>query len=272
MNPPSLFDEIRTIDEDAIRAAHRRALALGLETTRLDAQSDCHALMCMSIEHLMNAALISESLQVQAAIIGDPASRLLVTLLRRLRDSSAAATLLLSRALEVHSRDTGRDPDGWREEALSGVAVELSRSDRGVGRVSAAEVSRSAMLEVSSALLRSAHAPVVVPRHLATAIGRTTAIFLLAGELLARVFEQAPAASAPRGWDGLIPAGTWPHLMVALTPPERAELHGVLLGLAPGARRRVVDELLSQIEWMSFGAAMLVAIFRAGRRPIASPR
>jgi hypothetical protein len=272
MNPPSLFDEIRTIDEDAIRATYARALAHGLETTRLDAHSDCHALLCLSIEPLMHTALIAESLQVQAAIIGEAASPLLISLLRRLRDTTAGATVLLARALEVHGRDTGRDPDGWREEALSGVAVELTRRERGAGRVSAAEMSRSAMLEVSSALLRNAHAPVVVPRHLATAIGRTTAMFMLAGELLARIAERAPAARAPRGWDGLIPAGTWPHLMVALTPPERAELHGVLLGLAPNARRRVVDELLSQIEWMSFGAAMLVAIFRSGRRPIASAR
>jgi hypothetical protein len=51
--------------------------------------------------------------------------------------------------------------------------------------------------------------------------------------------------------------------MVALRPRERAELHGVLLSLAPDTRFRVVDELLSQIEWMSFGTAMLVALFRA---------
>jgi hypothetical protein len=261
MNPPSLFSETAlTTDEEEIRSAHRRAVARGLDITRTEAHCECHALMCVAIEQLLNTALTAESFQTQATNFGDPSNPLLASLLRRLRDSSASATLLLSRALDIHASDTGRESGAWMDDAARAAQVVLAG---GKGRPTVAEVARSATLEVSSALLRIAHSRMVVPRHLATAIGRLLAIFVLAEELLYRAGERGRVNDAPRGWDGLIPPGSWAHLVVALSPSERAELHGVLLGLAPETRGRVVDELLAQVQWMSFGTAMLVALFRA---------
>jgi hypothetical protein len=179
--------------------------------------------------------------------------------LRRLRDASASSVLLLSRALDAHASDSGREPGAWQDDVARAASAVLA----GRGRPSIGEVARSAILEIASALLRIAHSRMVVPRHLATAIGRMIAIFVLSEELLPRAEGRGRLADAPRGWDGLIPAGAWTQLMVALRPNERAELHGVLLGLAPETRGRVVDELLAQIAWMSFGSAMLVALFRA---------
>lgn len=259
MNPPSLFLEIDLSDDDGLRAAHRRAVAYGLDITRTDAQCECHALMCVSIEHMLTVALVAESYQSQATMLGDPSNPILASQLRRLRDASASSVLLLSRALDAHASDSGREPGAWQDDAARAASAVLT----GRGRPSVGEVARSAMLEVSSALLRIAHSRMVVPRHLATAIGRVTAIFVLADELLARSEGRGVVADAPRGWEGLLPAGAWPQLMLALRPRERSELHGVLLGLAPETRGRVVDELLGQIEWMSFGTAMLVALFRA---------
>ncbi|WP_028057773.1 hypothetical protein [Candidatus Solirubrobacter pratensis] len=259
MNPPSLFAEILLAADDDVLAAQRRAVAHGVDITRTDAQWECHALMCVSIEHLLTVALAGETYQGHAATLGDPANPLLATQLRRLRDASACSVLLLSRALDAHACDSGREPGAWQDDVVRAACALLA----GRGRASIGEVARSAILELSSALLRIARSPMVVPRHLATAIGRMTAIFMLVEELLARAGGREGAPAAPRGWDGLLPPGAWPHLMLALRPNERAELHGVLLGLAPEARGRVVDELLSQLEWMPFGTAMLVALFRA---------
>jgi hypothetical protein len=215
--------------------------------------------MCVSIEHLLTVAMAGEAFHNQAVMLGDPSNPVLASQLRRLRDASASSVLLLSRALDVHASDTGRESGAWQDDVARAASAVLA----GRGRPSIGEVARSAILEVSSALLRVAHSRMVVPRHLATAIGRVTAIFIVAEELLARAEGRGRVVDAPRGWDGLLPPGAWPHLMVALRPRERAELHGVLLGLAPDTRLRVVDELLSQMEWMSFGTAMLVALFRA---------
>jgi hypothetical protein len=259
MNPPSLFAEIALADEDEVRAAHRRAVAHGIEITRTETQCECHALMCVAIEHLLTVALAGESFHGHAAMLGDPSNPVLAAQLRRLRDASAGSVLLLSRALDAHASDTGREPGAWQDDVARAAAAVLT----GRGRPTIGEVARSAMLEVSSALLRIAHSRMVVPRHLATAIGRVTAIFILTEDMLARSEGRGRVVDAPRGWEGLVPAGTWPQLMVALRPRERSELHGVLLGLAPETRHRVVDELLAQVEWMSFGTAMLVALFRA---------
>jgi hypothetical protein len=259
MNPPSPFAEIFLSDDDDILAAHRRAVAHGIDITRTDAQCETHALMCVSIEHLLTVALAGESYQAHAAMLGDPANPVLATQLRRLRDASASSVLLLSRALDVHAFDIGREPGVWQDDVVRAASAVLA----GRGRPSIGEVARSATLEVSSALLRIAHSRMVVPRHLATAVGRVTAIFVLASDLLARAEGRGHVTDAPRGWEGLLPAGAWPRLMIALRPHERAELHGVLLGLAPETRGRVIDELLAQLEWMSFGTAMLVALFRA---------
>jgi hypothetical protein len=259
MNPPSLFAEIYLTDDDDVLAAQRRAMAHGIDITRTDAQCETHALMCVSIEYLVSTALAGEGFESQASMLGDPANPVLATQLRRLRDASASCVLLLSRALEVHAADTGREPGAWQDDVVRAASAVLA----GRGRLSIVEVARSASLEVSSALLRIAHSRMVVPRHLATAVGRVTAIFVLADELLVRAEGRGRPAEAPRGWEGLLPSGAWPYLMIALRPHERAELHGVLLGLAPETRGRVVDELLSQLEWMSFGTAMLVALFRA---------
>jgi hypothetical protein len=215
--------------------------------------------MCVAIEHMLTVTLASEAFQGHAAMLGDPANPLLATQLRRLRDASASTVLLLSRALDAHASDSGREPGAWQDDVVRAASAVLA----GRGRPSMGEVARSATVEVSSALLRIAQSRMVVPRHLATAIGRMTSIFMLADELLGRAEARGPVRDAPRGWDGLLPAGAWPQLMLALRPNERAELHGVLLGLAPQTRGRVVDELLSQLEWMSFGTALLVALFRA---------
>jgi hypothetical protein len=259
MNPPSLFAETALTDEDEIRGAHRRAVARGLDITRTEAHCECHALMCVAIEQLLTVALTAESYHTHVMTLGDPANPVLASQLRRLRDASASATLLLSRALDAHAADTGREPGTWQDDAARAAAAVLSAK----GQPTVAEVAHSSMLEVSSALLRVAHSRMVVPRHLATAIGRVVAVFMLAEEMLSRAGERGRVNDAPRGWDGLVPPGSWPQLMVALSPRERSELHGVLLGLSADTRGRVVDELLAQIEWMSFGTAMLVALFRA---------
>jgi len=260
MNAPSLFAEIALSDEDDVRSAHCRAVAHGLDITRTDVHCECHALMCVSIEHMLTVALSAESFQSHATMLGDPSNPMLASQLRRMRDASASSVLLLSRALEAHASDSGREPGAWQDDAVRAASTVLT-AER--GRPGTGEVARSAILEVSSGLLRIAHSRMVVPRHLATAIGRMTAIFVLADELLARAEGRGRVADAPRGWEGLVPAGAWPQLMVQLRPRERSELHGVLLGLAAETRGRVVDELLAQIEWMSFGTAMLVALFRA---------
>jgi hypothetical protein len=262
MTPPSLFAELDlSDDQDDIRAAHRRAIVHGVEVTRTEAHCEAHALMCVAIEPLLTVATVGESYQSHVASLGDPSNPLLASQLRRLRDASAGSVLLLSRALDSHASDTGRDPGAWQDDVVRAASTVIA----GRGRPSIGEVARSAILEVSSALLRIAHSRMVVPRHLATAIGRLTAVYLLAEELLARSeLRSGRVADAPRGWEGLIPAGSWPQLMISLRPRERAELHGVLLGLPSETRFRVVEELLAQTEWMSFGTAMLVALFRAG--------
>ncbi len=260
MNAPSLFAEIALTEDDDVRAAHRRAIAHGLDITRTEVHFECHALMCLSIEHMLTVALAAEGFQNHASTLGDPSNPILASQLRRICDASASSVLLLSRALEAHASDTGREPGAWQDDAVRAASTVLA-AER--GRPGASEVARSAILEVSSGLLRIAHSRMVVPRHLATAIGRMTAIFALAEELLARAASRGRVSDFPRGWEGLLPAGAWPQLMVQLSPRERAELHGILLGLAPDTRGRVVDELLAQMEWMSFGTAMLVALFRS---------
>jgi hypothetical protein len=261
MTPPSLFTDLALPHEEGdVRATHRRAVSHGLEITRTEAHCEAHALMCVSIEHLLTVATVGESFSFHVASLGDPSNPLLASQLRRLRDASASSVLLLSRALDSHASDTGREQGVWQDDVVRAASTVLA----GRGRPSIGEVARSAILEVSSALLRIAHSRMVVPRHLATAIGRVTAVYALAEDLLLRAETRGRVADAPRGWDGLIPPGSWPQLMVALRPRERAELHGVLLGLAPETRFRVVEELLAQTEWMSFGTAMLVALFRAG--------
>jgi|GEM_PF-2769612 len=260
MTQPSLFDEISSTDEDGVRAAHRRALAHGLEITRTDAHVECHALMCVSIEQLLNVAMTAESLQGHIAMLGDPTNPLLHTQQQRLRDASASAMLLLARALDAHGVELGREPGAWQDEATRATIAVLAG---GKGAPSASEVARTAMLEVSLSLLRLADSRMAVPRHLATAVGRIAAIFMLTEQLIVRGGDRGLLPDVPRGWDGLVPQGSWPYLLSALAPRERAELHSVLLGLSAATRGRVVDELLAQLEWMSFGTAMLVALFRA---------
>jgi len=193
MNAPNLFDEISASGEDAIRAAHRWAVAAGVDVTRLDGERErahtAHTLMCLSIEPVLTVAVSCECFQAQAAIVGDPASPLLHPGLRRLRTSSAGATRLMSRALEVHARDTGYLPDAWAERAHEAAATVLDGGDGGLEpprRPGAADVARAAVSAVSAALLASEHDRMAVPGELAAAIGCTTALFMLATELLGR--------------------------------------------------------------------------------------
>src|SRR3954469_21533606 len=118
MNPPSLFAEIFLPDDEDILAAHRRAVAHGIDITRTDAQCETHALMCVSLEHLLTVALAGESFQAHAAMLGDPANPVLATQLRRLLEATASSVLLLSRALDVHATDIGREPCAWQDDVV----------------------------------------------------------------------------------------------------------------------------------------------------------
>jgi len=126
--------------------------------TRTEVHCECHALMCVSIEHMLTVALSAESFQSHATMLGDPSNPLLASQLRRECATRAPVpVLLLSRALEAHASDSGREAG-----RLAGRrrARRLDRAHRRTGTAGHRLRWRArAILEVSSGLLRIAQQP-----------------------------------------------------------------------------------------------------------------
>jgi hypothetical protein len=184
-----MFTVIDGRSEPAIRRAHRGAISRGaLQAAEADAAPDVddpsHALMCAAARHALDLALLTQTFETHAGIVGHPADALMAPLVCALRDESAAVVRTTWQALQVHARDVGYSAERWEDRAVAVTSDVLSDEGGSLDSpVRPADVARAAGLEVTCALQATAEDRMAVPGHLAGAEGLAAALFMLAREL-----------------------------------------------------------------------------------------
>lgn len=187
----NLFAEIGAPDADAIArdlhaAISHGARVVGTEPTA-ERRRGSAALMCASGEILVEVALVSQALQRQVMLLSDPADPLLVELLELLRDTSAAASRLLWRALEAHPRDSYQ-LDAGRDGVtrVAGAVLGRDAERQGLPPRPPVTIARAALGELFEALAAETTDRTMVPVRLAASLGYVVSLHMLAGTLLER--------------------------------------------------------------------------------------
>src|SRR3954452_18824582 len=106
-----------------LERVYREAVAHGADLTGLDAAEERTA---TTLELLAAITVRVPHLTLLLASLAEaptPLSPGAACVVREARRQSAAIARLAHRALEVHARDVGYDPEAWRERALLGATA-----------------------------------------------------------------------------------------------------------------------------------------------------
>jgi hypothetical protein len=180
-----ILQALPACDREAVRAGLDTAIAYGIDSTGIDADTErtlgSHDLMCRAGEAMIDLALVAQIFKSQVRL-GDalPASTLEATS-RMLRDTSAGCTRLVSRALEIHARDTGYSRDVWMITAYDTTNLFLLDSlDIGPSRIANVPplFTRIAARSLFDALAASRSDRMAVPGYLADSLGANLALFM----------------------------------------------------------------------------------------------
>ncbi|MBJ7353230.1 MAG: hypothetical protein JHC98_00235 [Thermoleophilaceae bacterium] len=165
---------------ESIARAHGTAIAIGgnFTGTSYDIETACSTqdLLCLAGDAAVDLAMIAQIFE--AAPTADEHAAML-------RSASAGVARLTARALEIHARDTGYDPDVWIAGALDETALVMS-DDRDLmfnGLRAGGETVTLARRIASSIFAALACAPadrMGVPGHVANALGASVALFMVA--------------------------------------------------------------------------------------------
>jgi hypothetical protein len=168
---------------DSIARAHGAAVAVGgnFTGTSYDIEATCSTqdLLCLAGDASVDLAMIAQIFEVAPSADGHA---------EMLRSASAGVARLTARALEIHSRDTGYDPEVWIAGALDETALVMS-DDRDLmfaGLRAGGETVALARRIASCIFAALACAPadrMGVPGHVATALGASVALFMVADSI-----------------------------------------------------------------------------------------
>jgi hypothetical protein len=173
--------ELGNQGRESIVRAQGAAIAVGGNFTgsSREAETACTTqdLLCLAGDAAVDVAMLAQIFEA-APDTGDHA--------RMLRQASAGVERLTARALEVHARDTGYDPDVWIARALDETEVVMSDdSDPLFENLRAGGETITLARQIASCIFGAlACAPadrMGVPGHVANALGASVALFMIAG-------------------------------------------------------------------------------------------
>lgn len=165
---------------ESIALARGTAVAVGGnftgQTAELEKTCSTQDLLCLAGDASVDAAMIAQIFEA-APDTYDHA--------QMLRDAAAGVARLTARALEVHARDTGYDPEIWIAGALDETELVMSddRDPMFTGLRAGGESVALARKVSSSIFAALACAPadrMGVPGHVANAHGASVALFMIA--------------------------------------------------------------------------------------------
>lgn len=172
---------------DAIERAHDSAIALGIDFTGRDAESErllsTQHLLCATGNAVVDLAMIAQVFHAQSEFDGDAVSHAAHDQARALRDASAGVARLTTRALEVHARDTGYSTDIWLADAADETERLMTDDHDPLFTPTVPTVIEMARKVASDLFAALAAAPgdrMGVPGHLARALGASVALFMVA--------------------------------------------------------------------------------------------
>lgn len=164
----------------SIAHAHEVAIATGGNFVGLshEVERTCTAqdLLCVAGDAAVDLAMVAQIFE--AAPEGEEQARML-------RETAAAVARMSARALEVHSRDTGYDPEVWIANALDETEFVMSDDQDPLfaglrtGGESVALARRTASC-IFAALACAPADRMGVPGHAAAALGSSVALFMIA--------------------------------------------------------------------------------------------
>ncbi|MBJ7459309.1 MAG: hypothetical protein JHD02_09000 [Thermoleophilaceae bacterium] len=166
---------------DAIAQAHGTAIAVGgrFTGTSYESEAICSTqdLLCLAGDATVDLAMIAQIFEAS------PEAHEHAQLLR---SAAAGVARLTARALEIHARDTGYDPEVWIADALDATELVMSddRDPMFDGLRAGGECIALARRTASCIFAALACAPadrMGVPGHIADALGASVALFMIAG-------------------------------------------------------------------------------------------
>jgi hypothetical protein len=180
-----LLQALPACDRASVRKGLNSAIAFGVDASGIDpeieATMNAHDLMCRAGEASIDLALIAQVFKSHVRKGTDIPADELQRSARMLRDSAAATTRLVTRALETHARDMGYASDIWLITAYDTTNLFLLDSlDVGETRVAAMPplFARIAARSLFDALASSNSDRMAVPGYLADSLGANLALFL----------------------------------------------------------------------------------------------
>jgi hypothetical protein len=172
-------------DRESVRSGLDSAIAFGRDCAGIDAETEAtmgaHDWMCRAGESLIDLALVAQIFKAQVRLNEEVLIDDFCHTATMLRDTAAASTRLVARALETHARDTGYAIDVWTSTAFDTANLFLQDSqDAGPTRVSTMPplFSRIAARSLFDALAASNSDRMAVPGYLADSLGANLALFM----------------------------------------------------------------------------------------------
>jgi hypothetical protein len=167
-----------------IAHVHEVAIAVGGNSVAMthEIERTCTAqdLLCLAGDAAVDLAMIAQVFEV--APDGGAQARLL-------RETAASVARMTARALEVHARDTGYDPDVWIARSLDETEFVMSddRDELFDGLRAGGEsvsLARSTASNIFAALACAPADRMGVPGRVAAALGTSVAVFMIADSAL----------------------------------------------------------------------------------------
>jgi hypothetical protein len=171
----------------SIAESQTAAIAIGgnFVGTDIDAERACvtQDLLCIAGEASVDLAMISQVFQAQISCDPDVIESPTRESARMMRVTAAGLARMCARALEIHARDTGYTPDVWFEESLATTELLVS-DDRDPlfdgAAMDVVDLARAAASSVFAALACAPADRMGVPGHVASALGTSVAVFMIA--------------------------------------------------------------------------------------------
>jgi hypothetical protein len=172
--------ELGSQGRESIVRAQGAAIAVGgnFTGTTHDVEAACTTqdLLCLAGDATVDLAMIAQLFEA-ASTTPEHA--------RMLRSAAAGVARFTARALEVHARDTGYDPDVWIARALDETEIVMTddrdplfTSLRAGGET--VELARRTASCIFAALACAPADRMGVPGHVANALGASVALFMIA--------------------------------------------------------------------------------------------
>lgn len=175
------------LGRSAIEDAYSAAIAVGGDVVDGgfddERAASAHELLCRAGESLVELAMIAQLFQAQAQLDSEAASEALREDARRLRIASARIARLVRGALANHGRDTGYALDVWLETAFSETELLLTNDVDPLfsgPEMDAIEIVRHLSDSIFAALAAAPNDRMGVPERVASAMGVSVALFMVA--------------------------------------------------------------------------------------------